>query len=106
MTKFEQKVLKFCRKIPQGKVSTYKILAQAVGRPKAARAVGNALNKNKMPIKVPCHRIVKSNGQVGGYVKGQNSKIKLLRNELIKIKNGLIDLNSYLYPAPEKYKKL
>lgn len=97
LTVFEKKVLKFCQKIPKGKVSTYKILAKAVGRPQASRAVGNALNKNQKPIIIPCHRVVKSDGNLGGYAQGLNKKKRLLKREGVKIYNNKIDLIKYLY---------
>lgn len=82
--------------IPRGKVSTYKLLTKAIGRPRAARAVGNALNKNRDP-KVPCHRVVRSDGAVGGFRRGVAAKIKILRKEGIKIINGKVSLEKYLY---------
>jgi len=90
MKTFEEKVWNEIKKIPKGKVSTYKMLANAVGKPKAARAVGNACNKNPFSPKVPCHRVVKSNGRTGGFVKGTKNKILLLKKEGIEIKKGKI----------------
>ena len=68
------------RKIPKGKVLTYKEVARRVGKPKAYRAVGNILNKNVNP-KVPCHRVIRSDGEIGGYRDGHVTKIKILRRE-------------------------
>ena len=90
---FTEKVYNLCRKIPKGKVSTYKILSKKL-KSKAYRAVGNALNKNKSK-KVPCHRVVKSSGEIGGFNKGTKNKIKLLKKEGIIIKNNKINLNKY-----------
>ncbi|MCK5107770.1 MAG: MGMT family protein, partial [Nanoarchaeota archaeon] len=73
-TEFENRVYSLCKKIPRGKVSTYGEIAKALNS-KCARAVGNALNKNPYAPKVPCHRVVKSNGKVGGFATGQNNKI-------------------------------
>lgn len=87
---FSQKVLAKLSEIPLGKVSTYKLLAIAVKNPKASRAVGNALHKNPDAPRVPCHRIVKSDGGLGGYGGGQSKKIKLLEREGVKIENGRI----------------
>lgn len=92
---FNDKVYNLCKKIPKGKVSTYKLLSKKLNS-KAYRAVGNALNKNKSK-QVPCHRIIKSNGFVGGFAKGNKNKIKILKKEGIKIKNNKIDLKKYLY---------
>jgi len=59
---------------------TYAEVARAIGKPKAARAVGNALNKNRNP-EIPCHRVVRSDGKIGGYNKGTKLKIRLLQSE-------------------------
>ena len=86
---FSEEVLQLTKKIPKGKVTTYKIIARKLNT-KAYRAVGNALNKNNNPITIPCHRIVKSNGEIGGYSKGIHAKINLLKKERIKIENNKI----------------
>ena len=78
---FEDKVYKVVRTIPSGKVRSYQWVAEQIGRPRAYRAVGNALNKNPYPIIVPCHRVVKSDGSLGGFSKGARAKEKLLRRE-------------------------
>jgi methylated-DNA-[protein]-cysteine S-methyltransferase len=80
LTDFEQSVLYETRKIGYGSVITYSKLARAVGRPKAARAVGNALRKNPVPIVIPCHRVVAKSG-IGGYVLGVDLKRRLLELE-------------------------
>ena len=87
---FASDVLELVKQIPKGRVSTYADIARALGKPKAARAVGNALNKNPNPVNVPCHRIVRSGGTVGGYVFGQKKKIRLLENEGVKIVRGKV----------------
>jgi len=92
---FNKKVYGLCRKIPKGKISTYKILSKKLNS-KAYRAVGNALNKNKSR-EVPCHRVIKSSGKIGGFAKGTKTKIKLLKKEGIIIRNNKIDLKKYLY---------
>ena len=81
-TPFQQKVLKYICGIPAGKVMTYAQVAKAIGHPKAARAVGNALSQNRHAPQVPCHRVVSYNG-MGGYSGrgGLNGKIKLLKKE-------------------------
>ena len=88
-TKFQLAVWKACAKISRGKVSTYASIAKAIGKPKAARAVGNALNKNPYSS-VPCHRIIKSDGSIGGFAHGTKKKIEMLRKEGVKIKNGRV----------------
>ncbi len=85
---FRESVYEIIRQIPKGKVITYKAVAQALNC-KAYRAVGNALNKNRSRD-VPCHRVVKSNGSVGGFASGKKEKIRLLREEGIRIKNEKI----------------
>ena len=97
LSDFNEKVWNLTKKIPKGKVSTYKILAQKLGC-KAYRAVGNALNKNPHAPIVPCHRVVKSDGSVGGFAHGQKRKIEMLKKEGIKIRDGkIIDLKKVLY---------
>lgn len=82
LTKFQQKVYNFVCSIPKGKTVTYKQVAVAIGHPKAYRAVGNALNKNPQIEIIPCHRVICSDGQVGGYIHGHKKKLKLLQDEL------------------------
>lgn len=94
---FKEKVFFVVKKIPRGKVLTYKKVAELINFPKAARAVGNVLNKNKDFEKIPCHRVVCSNGYVGGYVFGVIKKKKLLTKEGILIKNNKINLENYLF---------
>jgi len=83
-------VLEVVKKIPNGKVMTYKRVAEKTGRPKAWRAVGNILNRNKNP-KIPCHRVIRSDGKIGGYKDGSKKKVSLLRKEdmVIKKREGL-----------------
>lgn len=80
MTEFEKKVYNIVKNIKQGQTMAYAEVARAVGRPGAARAVGNALNKNHDPS-TPCHRVIRSDGKVGGYNRGTKLKLKLLREE-------------------------
>ncbi|MEM5777394.1 MAG: MGMT family protein [Candidatus Aenigmatarchaeota archaeon] len=90
-----QDIWSLIKKIPKGKVTTYKEIAKALDT-KAYRAVGNACNKN--PYKdVPCHRVIKSNGEVGGFARGKDEKISLLEQEGIKIVNGKIDLKKHFF---------
>ena len=87
---FNEKVLKLTKRIPKGRVTTYKIIAEKLNT-HAYRAVGTALHNNKRPIIIPCHRVVNSDGFIGGYAKGINKKIKLLKKEGIKIKSKKIE---------------
>lgn len=82
---FEKRVLDLVAYIPKGRITTYKELARAAGSPRAIRAVGNSLNKNPWAPKVPCHRVVKSNGKVGGFAQGKEQKIKLLKQEAVDV---------------------
>ncbi|MFA5355681.1 MAG: MGMT family protein [Candidatus Paceibacterota bacterium] len=82
--KFKEKVLKVVRKIPKGKVLTYKEVAVLCGSVRAYRAVGNVLNKNNDP-EIPCHRVVRSDG-LGGYNRGRDKKRSLLKSEGVVIK--------------------
>ncbi len=68
-------------RIPEGKVTTYGDIAKALGRPGASRAIGRILNKNPNPIIVPCHRVVMSDGSIGGYAFGRARKKELLKKE-------------------------
>ncbi len=90
MTSFQEKVYKIVTKIPKGEVSTYKEVAKRAGSARAYRAVGNILNKNPNLKLIPCHRVIKSNGRIGGYKYGTKKKIALLKKEGIIIKNGKI----------------
>jgi len=84
-SKFQQKVLRAVSAIPKGKVSTYQSIAKKIGQPKAARAVGRALATNPFPIIIPCHRVIYSDGSLGGYQGGRKKKLSLLRKEGIFI---------------------
>jgi methylated-DNA-[protein]-cysteine S-methyltransferase len=89
MTEFEKKVYEVVKKITRGKVLTYKQVALKLGNIGLARAVGNALNKNR-DSKVPCHRVIRSDGKVGGYASGTDKKIAILKKEGVKIENSKI----------------
>ena len=67
--------------IPEGKVTTYGDIARALGHPRASRVIGRILNKNPNPILTPCHRVIKSNGNIGGYTFGKARKKELLKKE-------------------------
>ena len=98
LTKFADKVWQTLKRVPRGKVTTYKVLAKAIGQPRASRAVGNALHNNPWAPQVPCHRVVKSNGQIGGYRSGVKKKIALLNSEGVKVKNGkVVNFKEILY---------
>ena len=85
------------RQVPKGKVTTYQMLAKATGNTRAARAIGNALNKNPDAPRTPCHRVIRSDGSLGGYALGQKNKIKILKKEGVEIKRGRVDLKRFGY---------
>ena len=86
-TKFQLKVWKYLKTIPKGKVKTYKQVAIGIKSPKSARAVANACAKNPYAPKIPCHRVIRSDGALGGYSGrgGIRQKLKLLRSENVAI---------------------
>ena len=87
---FKEKVYAVVSKIPRGQVLTYKQVAKLAGSPRAYRAVGNILNKNRNP-KVYCHRVIRSDGWVGGYASGTKEKIQVLKKEGVEIdKDGFV----------------
>ena len=97
LTTFQKKVLELTKKIPKGKVATYGLLAILLGNVNLSRAIGNALNKNPFPIVIPCHRVIRSDGFVGGFAKGTEMKVKLLKEENVAINNkSVINLKRYL----------
>jgi methylated-DNA-[protein]-cysteine S-methyltransferase len=85
---FREKVYFLCKKIPKGRISTYKILAIKLNS-KAYRAVGQALNKNTNK-NVPCHRVIGSSGNLTGFAKGLGKKTELLKKEGVKIRNNKV----------------
>ena len=96
-TSFSSKCYSLLRRVPRGKITTYKALANAMGT-KAYRAVGTAMNKNPYAPEVPCHRVVNSNGNVGQFASGTRKKIEMLRREGIPIKDNRIEnMEMFLY---------
>lgn len=94
---FKERVFLIVKKIPKGKVLTYKNIARLIGSSNSSRAVGNVLNKNRDFKNIPCHRVVRSDGYIGGYVFGSNKKRKLLTKEGIVIINDKIDLEKFSF---------
>ena len=86
-TKFQLKVWKYLKTIPKGTVKTYKQVAIAIKKPNSARAVANACGKNPYATKIPCHRVIRSDGGLGGYSGrgGIKTKLRLLRSENVDI---------------------
>jgi len=89
LTAFEQAVLGAALTIPKGEMRPYSWIAHQVGRPRAVRAVGSALGRNPVPVLVPCHRVVRSDGETGDYVFGPNAKRHLLDTEGVNL--SLVD---------------
>ncbi len=93
---FDENVWDACRKIPAGRVMTYKAVAESLGS-RGYRAVGNALNRNPYWPDVPCHRVVCSDGSLGGFALGVQKKKRLLEDEGILFRNGRVELEKYLH---------
>ena len=85
---FCRKVLKVTATIPYGQTRSYQWVARTMGNPLAYRAVGQALAKNPLPGIIPCHRVIKTDGNVGGYSLGSKKKERLLIEEVIHLKKG------------------
>jgi methylated-DNA-[protein]-cysteine S-methyltransferase len=84
-TPFSKRLLQATARIPFGETRTYRDMATAAGNPLAVRAAGNALGHNPIPIVVPCHRVLRTGGSLGGYTGGVDRKVKLLANEGIEL---------------------
>ncbi len=81
LTKFQKQVYAVVKTIPSGEVRSYSWVAEKIGNPKAARAVGQALKRNRLPIVIPCHRVIKKSGELGGFSGGLDLKHELLKIE-------------------------
>ncbi len=80
-TDFQKSVWRFLLKIPYGETSSYKEIAKNIGNPRATQAVGTAIGKNPFLIIIPCHRVIKADGSLGGFAYGRETKRKLLKIE-------------------------
>lgn len=96
ITEFQKKVYAKLCEVPPGKVTTYQDLAQAVGS-RAYRAVGTAMSKNPYAPQVPCHRVLKANGEIGQYALGTETKIAMLLAEGVEILEQKVDLLKFRY---------
>lgn len=85
LTKFQWKVLQVTAKIPLGETRTYKWVAEKAGSPLAMRAVGQALRRNPFPVIIPCHRVIKTDGSLGGYAGGSEKR----KAELLEIEKNI-----------------
>jgi len=96
--KLELLVYKKLLQVPKGKVTTYGELARAVGLKNGQRQIGQIMKNNPYPVLVPCHRVIKSDGKLGGYDFGVHIKENILSKEGIKIKNGkIIDFENRIF---------
>ncbi len=94
---FNHRCYELLKKVPKGKVTTYKEIALALNT-RAFRAVGRAMNKNPYAPKVPCHRVVSANGKIGGFASGVRSKIEILKGEGIEVKDDrVVDFDKKLF---------
>lgn len=102
MTKFQRKVIRQCRRIPPGQTVSYGELAVRAGSPKAARAVGNVMAKNRIPLVIPCHRVVGCNGALGGFSApdGLRMKRRLLLLEQAQLHSPVVQTSQQGLQAP------
>ncbi len=97
MKSFNERCYAILSKVPKGKITTYKALAEAI-KSKAYRAVGSAMHKNPYSPEVPCHRVINADGKIGGFASGIKNKIKLLEKEGLEIKNNKIqDFEKHMF---------
>ena len=111
-TTFQRKVYSLLRKIPKGKVSTYSIIAKAVGHRGAYRAVGNVMASNPFPLLIPCHRIINSNLRIGNYsipglneIESSKLKLQILLNEGVKFKENKVVYEHIYFPKNKRKNK-
>lgn len=94
----KKRVYEATSQIPKGRVSTYGAIAAAAGRPNAARAVGRLMHVNPNPVIVPCHRVVSSDGTVGGYGRGREAKVEKLAAEGVSVIDGhIVDFEKKMF---------
>ena len=96
MKSFNEKCYEILRRVPRGRVTTYGEIARALNT-EAYRAVGNAMNRNPYAPRVPCHRVVGSNGKMVGFASGVSKKIKMLKEEGVEVVNGKVNLEKYFF---------
>jgi len=94
----DEKVYRKLLEVPKGKITTYGELAKAVGLKNGQRVIGRIMNKNPYPVIIPCHRVIKSDGKIGGYAYGGDVKSNMLAKEGITIDNGkIVDLENMMH---------
>ena len=97
---FNERCYEVLKRVPKGKVTTYSEIAKALNTT-ACRAVGSAMAKNKNLFVIPCHRVIRSNGQIGDYALGPDKKAELLMQEGVKVKNGRVsELSRFIQRFP------
>ena len=89
--RIKEKIYKKLLQVPSGKITTYGELSRSIGLENGQRIVGQIMKKNPFPVIIPCHRVVKSNGSIGGYAFGVNIKKNMLLKEGINVKNNKIE---------------
>ena len=96
---FDASVYEYIKTVPRGKVTTYGMIARAIGRPRAARQVGNALHRNPTPVVVPCHRVVNREGRLAPAFAfgGIEKQAALLRAEGVEVIDGYVDMAKYFW---------
>ncbi len=96
---FDESVYEYVKTVPKGRVVTYGMIAAAVGRPRAARQVGNALHRNPYPVVVPCHRVVNREGRLAPAFAfgGTDAQAELLRAEDVEVTGGFVDMEKYVW---------
>ena len=96
---FDESVYEYVKSVPRGRVTTYGMIAHAIGRPRAARQVGNALHRNPTPGIVPCHRVVNREGRLAPAFAfgGWQEQAKLLEEEGVTVQNGYVDMQKYFW---------
>ncbi len=96
---FDQSVYEYVKSVPRGKVTTYGMIARAIGHPRAARQVGNALHRNPAPGIVPCHRVVNREGRLAPAFAfgGIEVQARLLEEEGVSVKDGYVDMERYFW---------
>ena len=99
MGQFADKVYEYLKTVPRGKVTTYGMIARAIGHPRASWQVGNALHRNPTPVIIPCHRVVNREGRLAPAFAfgGVEKQAALLRAEGVEVVNGYVDMEKYFW---------
>jgi methylated-DNA-protein-cysteine methyltransferase-like protein len=100
---FDEKVYEYLKTVPAGRVVTYGMVAAAIGMPRAARQVGNALHRNPLPGIIPCHRVVNRAGRLAPAFAfgGIEVQANLLRAEGVAVEDGYVEIEKYIFGGSE-----